>query len=77
MYIFPRLRFMAHARVVTEDNTFNPSTPYAVSRAAADMSLQSFFAAYDFPVVTTRAVMFLVLDSSYTELFHGRFCSFC
>ncbi len=40
---------------VTEDNTFNPSTPYAVSRAAADMSLQSFFEAYDFPVVTTRA----------------------
>lgn len=40
---------------VREDTPFNPSTPYAVSRAAADMSLRSFHAAYDFPVVYTRA----------------------
>ena len=40
---------------VSEDFPFNPSTPYAVSRAAADMSLRTFHAAYDFPVVTTRA----------------------
>ena len=40
---------------VREDCIFNPSTPYAVSRAAADMSLRTFRAAYDFPVVTTRA----------------------
>jgi dTDP-glucose 4,6-dehydratase len=40
---------------VNEDFPFNPSTPYAVSRAAADMSLRTFKAAYDFPVVTTRA----------------------
>jgi dTDP-glucose 4,6-dehydratase len=40
---------------VREDCIFNPSTPYAVSRAAADMSLKTFSAAYDFPVVTTRA----------------------
>lgn len=40
---------------VTEDAPFQPSTPYAVSRAASDMSLRSFFAAYNFPVVTTRA----------------------
>jgi dTDP-glucose 4,6-dehydratase len=40
---------------VTETAPFNPSTPYAVSRAAADMSLRSFFAAYGFPVVSTRA----------------------
>jgi len=40
---------------VKEDFPFNPSTPYAVSRAAADMSLRSFRAAYNFPVVTTRA----------------------
>lgn len=40
---------------ITEDAPFNPSTPYAVSRAAADMSLRSFFDAYDFPVVFTRA----------------------
>lgn len=40
---------------VDESFAFNPSTPYAVSRAAADMSLRSFHAAYNFPVVTTRA----------------------
>ena len=34
---------------------FFPSTPYAVSRAACDMHLMSFFKAYDFPVVFTRA----------------------
>jgi dTDP-glucose 4,6-dehydratase len=40
---------------VHETAPFNPSTPYAVSRAAADMSLHTFHAAYQFPVVTTRA----------------------
>ena len=40
---------------VGEDFPFNPSTPYAVSRAAADMSLRTFQAAYNFPVVITRA----------------------
>jgi len=40
---------------VTEDAPFNPSTPYAVSRAAGDMSLRTFFEAYNFPVVFTRA----------------------
>ena len=40
---------------VREDFPLNPSTPYAVSRAAADMSLKTFVSAYDFPVVTTRA----------------------
>lgn len=40
---------------VNEDFPFNPSTPYAVSRAAADMSLRTFHSTYNFPVVTTRA----------------------
>ncbi len=40
---------------VTETAAFNPSTPYAVSRAAADMSLRTYFANYKFPVVFTRA----------------------
>ncbi|TAN51776.1 MAG: NAD-dependent epimerase/dehydratase family protein [Methylococcaceae bacterium] len=43
------------AGFIAENTPFNPSTPYAVSRAAADMSLHSYFAAYDFPVVFTRA----------------------
>jgi dTDP-glucose 4,6-dehydratase len=41
--------------LVPESTEYHPSTPYAVSRAAADMSLMSFRNAYDFPVVFTRA----------------------
>ncbi|HLD14756.1 MAG TPA: GDP-mannose 4,6-dehydratase [Burkholderiales bacterium] len=40
---------------IREDAPFRPSTPYAVSRAAGDMSLRTFFEAYKFPVVFTRA----------------------
>ncbi|MFQ3671289.1 MAG: GDP-mannose 4,6-dehydratase [Verrucomicrobiia bacterium] len=40
---------------VTEDQPFNPSTPYAASRAAADLHLMTFFKQYHFPVVFTRA----------------------
>lgn len=40
---------------VKEDRHFNPSTPYAVSRAAGDMSLRTYFDAYRFPVLFTRA----------------------
>jgi dTDP-glucose 4,6-dehydratase len=43
------------AGVINEDLPYNPSTPYAVSKAACDMSLQTFLKAYDFPVVFTRA----------------------
>lgn len=41
--------------VVREDAPFNPSTPYAVSRAAADMSLRTYRTRYGFPVLLTRA----------------------
>jgi len=41
--------------VVKENTNYNPSTPYAVSRAATDMSLMSFQRAYNFPVAFTRA----------------------
>jgi len=40
---------------VKENFPFNPSTPYAVSRAAADMSLRTFCSTYNFPAVSTRA----------------------
>ncbi|HEY3696504.1 GDP-mannose 4,6-dehydratase [Phenylobacterium sp.] len=40
---------------VKEDAPFNPSTPYAVSRAAGDMSLRTYFSHYGFPVLFTRA----------------------
>jgi len=47
--------FGSTAGHVAEDTVFNPSTPYAVSRAAAEMSLRTYFSAYGFPVVYTRA----------------------
>ena len=40
---------------IKENFVFVPSTPYAVSRAACDLHLMSFFKAYQFPVVFTRA----------------------
>ncbi len=40
---------------IREDARFNPSTPYAVSRAAGDMSLKTYFDNYQFPVLFTRA----------------------
>jgi dTDP-glucose 4,6-dehydratase len=40
---------------VAEDTPYNPSTPYAVSKAACDMSLKAFFRNYGFPVAFTRA----------------------
>lgn len=40
---------------VKEDTPFNPSTPYAVSRAAGDMSLKTFVETFQLPAVSTRA----------------------
>ncbi len=40
---------------IKENFNFSPSTPYAVSRAACDLHLMSFFKAYNFPVIFTRA----------------------
>jgi dTDP-glucose 4,6-dehydratase len=40
---------------VKEDTPFNPTTPYAVSRAAGDMQLRIIVAQYGFPAVSTRA----------------------
>lgn len=40
---------------VRENTPFNPSTPYAVSRAAGDMSLKTFVDTYQLPAVSTRA----------------------
>jgi dTDP-glucose 4,6-dehydratase len=39
---------------VNEEQRFNPSTPYAVSRAATDMMLVAYWNAYKFPAVITR-----------------------
>lgn len=40
---------------VTEDAPFNPSTPYAASRAACELHLGAFLKNYGFPVAFTRA----------------------
>jgi dTDP-glucose 4,6-dehydratase len=40
---------------IKEDTPFNPSTPYAVSRAAGDMLLKIYQESFDIPVVATRA----------------------
>lgn len=40
---------------IDETAPFKPSTPYAASRAACDLHLQTFRERYDFPVVWTRA----------------------
>ncbi len=41
--------------LIPENTNYHPSTPYAVSRAAADMSLATFCRAYNFPAAFTRA----------------------
>jgi len=41
--------------LVKETAPFNPSTPYAVSKAACDMNLLAYRKAYGFPVAFTRA----------------------
>jgi dTDP-glucose 4,6-dehydratase len=41
--------------VVKEDAPFNPSTPYAVSKAACDMNLLAYHRAYGFPAAFTRS----------------------
>jgi len=41
--------------LVKEDAPFNPSTPYAASRAGCELHLRTFLRNYRFPVVFTRA----------------------
>ena len=40
---------------ITEETPFNPSTPYAISRAAGDLHLLGEFKRSGFPVIFTRA----------------------
>jgi len=41
--------------VVREDAPMNPSTPYAASKAAADMLLRTYHKQFGFPLLTVRA----------------------
>ncbi len=40
---------------ITENAPYNPSTPYAASRAACDLHLRTFYQRYQFPWTFTRA----------------------
>lgn len=40
---------------IKEETPVNPSTPYAASKAAGDLSLFTFFKNFDFPLVMVRA----------------------
>ena len=41
--------------IIKEDAPLSPSTPYAASKAAGDLSLLPFFKNFDFPLIYTRA----------------------
>jgi dTDP-glucose 4,6-dehydratase len=65
---------------VKEDTPFNPSTPYAVSRAAGDMSLRTYFENYRFPVLFTRAAnvygpgqqLYRIIPRTIAAALHGQ-----
>ena len=44
--------------LISESTNYNPSTPYAVSHAAIDMSLLAYYKQYGFPVIFTRFANF-------------------
>ncbi len=66
--------------VVTEEGLLNPSTPYAASKAAADLSLFTFFKNYNLPLVMIRATnvygacqqLFKIIPRSMIYLKTGR-----
>jgi dTDP-glucose 4,6-dehydratase len=65
---------------VTEDAPLNPSTPYAASKAAADMLLATYHRQFGFPLLTVRATnvygarqqLFKIIPRSAIYLLLGR-----
>ena len=65
---------------VTEEQPFAPSTPYAASKAAADMLIATFAAQYKMPVTTIRTTnvygahqqLFKIIPRSFIYLRTGR-----
>lgn len=51
---------------VTELSPMNPSTPYAASKAAADMLLSTYYKNFQFPLLTVRATN---VYGAYQQLF--------
>ena len=41
-------------KITKEHDSFNPTTPYAISRAAFDLHLKNLFKIYKFPIIITR-----------------------
>lgn len=65
---------------ITEEAPLNPTTPYAASKAAGDLSLFTFFKNFDFPLVMVRATnvygahqqLFKIIPRSMIYLKQGR-----
>ena len=65
---------------VDENARLNPSTPYAASKAAADLLLQTYFKQFGFPVLTVRATnvygarqqLFKIIPRSVISMKSGR-----
>jgi len=51
---------------IKEDHPINPSTPYAASKAAGDLSLFTFYKNFDFPLVMVRSTN---VYGAYQQLF--------
>lgn len=45
-------------KLISENNNYNPSTPYAVSHSAVDMSLATYYQRYNFPMIIARFANF-------------------
>jgi dTDP-glucose 4,6-dehydratase len=46
---------IADEEFASENDMLNPSSPYAASKASADLLALSFFTTYDFPILITRS----------------------
>ena len=65
---------------IKEDAPYNPSTPYAVSRAAAEMMMKCYAREYGFPVVFTRGAnvygpgqqLYRLIPKLIASIKHGR-----
>ena len=52
------------ADLISENHPFNPSTPYAVTRAAGDMMLKAFHEKDGLPVILLEAANVLALPTA-------------
>ena len=43
------------SKMISEETSFKPNTPYAISRAAQDFNLIAYYNNFNFPIIITRA----------------------